>query len=148
MNESFLELLTQNGTKIHLEKNVYLNISRRTPGGNYFYLLEEGICALTSITKKGEEAVFLVNTGQVRCGGDLYVKGVNILEAIRDLGGGGGCTCDSYTCSEDSCGGGDECGAAYSGGGCGCDNDGSGCTCHGYYDVPGCDVVQGCPTDS
>lgn len=96
----------------------------------------------------GEEAVFLVNTGQVRCGGDLYVKGVNILEAIRDLGGGGGCTCDSYTCSEDSCGGGDECGAAYSGGGCGCDNDGSGCTCHGYYDVPGCDVVQGCPTDS
>ena len=55
MNESFLELLTQNGTKIHLEKNVYLNISRRTPGGNYFYLLEEGICALTSITKKGEE---------------------------------------------------------------------------------------------
>ena len=59
MNESFLELLTQNGTKIHLEKNVYLNISRRTPGGNYFYLLEEGICALNSITKKGEEAVFL-----------------------------------------------------------------------------------------
>lgn len=96
----------------------------------------------------GEEAVFLVNTGQVRCGGDLYVKGVNILEAIRDIGGGGGCSCDSYTCNEDSCGGGDECGAAYSGGGCGCDNDGGGCSCHGYYDVPGCDVVQGCTTDS
>lgn len=96
----------------------------------------------------GEEAVFLVNTGQVRCGGDLYVKGVNILEAIRDIGGGGGCSCDSYTCNEDSCGGGDECGAAYSGGGCGCDNDGGGCLCDGYYDVPGCDVVQGCPTDS
>ena len=96
----------------------------------------------------GEEAVFLVNTGQVRCGGDLYVKGVNILEAIRDIGGGGGCSCDSYTCNEDSCGGGDECGAAYSGGGCGCDNDGGGCSCDGYYDVPGCDVVQGCPTDS
>lgn len=96
----------------------------------------------------GEEAVFLVNTGQVRCGGDLYVKGVNILEAIRDIGGGGGCSCDSYTCNEDSCGGGDECGAAYSGGGCGCDNDGGGCTCHGYYDVPGCKVVQGCSTDS
>ena len=96
----------------------------------------------------GEEAVFLVNTGQVRCGGDLYVKGVNILEAIRDIGGGGGCSCDSYTCNEDSCGGGDECGAAYTGGGCGCDNDGGGCSCDGYYDVPGCDVVQGCPTDS
>lgn len=96
----------------------------------------------------GEEAVFLVNTGQVRCGGDLYVKGVNILEAIRDIGGGGGCSCDSYTCNEDSCGGGDECGAAYSGSGCGCDNDGGGCSCDGYYDVPGCDVVQGCTTDS
>lgn len=96
----------------------------------------------------GEEAVFLVNTGQVRCGGDLYVKGVNILEAIRDIGGGGGCSCDSYTCNEDSCGGGDECGAAYSGGGCGCDNDGGGCLCDGYYDVPGCGVVQGCTTDS
>lgn len=77
-----------------------------------------------------EEAVFLVNTGQVRCGGDLYVKGVNILEAIRDIGGGGGCDCDSYTCDEDSCGGGDECGAAYTGG-CG--------SCDGNEDCPGYD---------
>lgn len=96
-----------------------------------------------------EEAVFLVNTGQVRCGGDLYVQGVNILEAIRDIGGGGGCDCDSYTCDGDACGGGDECGAAYTGG-CSsndpCSSDS--CTCDGSYDVPGCQVVSPCTTDS
>ena len=59
MNEPILDALTPCGVKIKLEKGVYLNIkhSRLEPG--FFYLLEEGICALTSITSKGEEAVYL-----------------------------------------------------------------------------------------
>ena len=59
MNEPILDTLSSYGSKIKLEKGVYLNIkhSRQAPG--YFYLLEEGICALTSITNRGEEAVYL-----------------------------------------------------------------------------------------
>ncbi len=59
MNERILDALSTYGAKIRLEKGVYLNIkhSRLAPG--YFYLLEDGICALTSITNRGEEAVYL-----------------------------------------------------------------------------------------
>lgn len=59
MNEPILDTLLSYGSKIQVEKGVYLNIkhSRQAPG--FFYLLEEGICALTSITDKGEEAVYL-----------------------------------------------------------------------------------------
>lgn len=100
--------------------------------------------------QSGEEALFLVNSGQVRCGGDLYVKGVNILEAIRNLNSCSsyGCDCNNYSCSTDACGGGDECGSAYTGGGCGSDSgscskySSGGCTCDGSYDVPGCTIVS------
>lgn len=77
---------------------------------------------------EGEEAVFLVNTGQVRCGGDLYVKGVNILAAIQDLQGGSGCDCDG----DDSCSGygsGQECPSYCPFDGC---PHGAGCECDGY----------------
>lgn len=51
----------------------------------------------------GEEAVFLVNTGQVRVGGNLIVKGRYILDEIdklQDAIGGGTCDCD---CDCDTC---------------------------------------------
>lgn len=97
--------------------------------------------------------LFGVNTGQVHCGRDLYVERDLYIKGVKvDLSGGGGsgCTCDSYSCSGDACGGGDECGAAYTGGSsCSSDGGSSGsCTCDGYYDVPGCTVVTGCTTDS
>lgn len=80
------------------------------------------------------DCIFLVNTGQVRIEGSLVVNGTYVMDEIDRLwdavGGGGGCDCDSYTCDEDGCGGGDECGAAYTGG-CG--------SCDGNEDCPGYD---------
>ncbi len=120
-------------------------------------------------------ALFLVNTGQVRCGAKLWADGIvdtkrwkgksltTILDTLWDKvyngsGGGSGCNCDSYSCSGDACGGGDECGAAYTGG---CSSDGSSscsrdggsscsgdCKCDGFFDVPGCGKIESCTTNS
>lgn len=59
MDQAFWNLLTGYGTKIHLCRHVCLNISRQGTADDSFYLLEDGICALMGITKKGEETVYL-----------------------------------------------------------------------------------------
>ena len=59
MNEPFLETLSAYGAKIHVDKGFYLNIKHSSSSPGFFYLLDEGICALTSITNKGEETVYL-----------------------------------------------------------------------------------------
>ena len=59
MDQEFWNLLTGYGTKIHLCRHVCLNISRQGTADDSFYLLEDGICALMGITKKGEETVYL-----------------------------------------------------------------------------------------
>lgn len=52
MKDTLLKRISECGMRITLPKNVILN-------KNYVYLLDEGICALTSITKQGEEKVYL-----------------------------------------------------------------------------------------
>lgn len=59
MNDSLLKRITDCGTKITMPKDVVLNKNYDKHISNYVYLLEEGICALTSITKQGEEKVYL-----------------------------------------------------------------------------------------
>ena len=59
MKENFRKLLRSRGTKIHLDKQVCLNISMDSPGADCCYLLEDGICALTGVTSNGEETVYL-----------------------------------------------------------------------------------------
>ena len=55
MNESLLKIITDSGTP----KDIVLNKKYDKYISNYVYLLEEGICALNSITKQGEEKVYL-----------------------------------------------------------------------------------------
>lgn len=59
MNEPFLDTLTSYGTKIHVDKGVSLNLKHSGFSTGFFYLLEDGICSLTSITSRGEETVYL-----------------------------------------------------------------------------------------
>lgn len=55
MNESLLKIITDSGTRITMPKDIVLNKKYDKYISNYVYLLEEGICALNSITKQGEE---------------------------------------------------------------------------------------------
>ena len=59
MNEPFLDTLTSYGAKIHIDKGVYLNLKHSGFSTGFFYLLEDGICSLTSINSRGEETVYL-----------------------------------------------------------------------------------------
>lgn len=59
MNESLLKIITDSGTRITMPKDIVLNKKYDKYISNYVYLLEEGICALNSITKQGEEKVYL-----------------------------------------------------------------------------------------
>lgn len=58
MNEVFWKMLTEYGIRQRVDKNVALS---DRPGSidAGVYLLEDGICALTGFTKKGEEQVYL-----------------------------------------------------------------------------------------
>ena len=55
MKESLLKIITDSGTRITMPKDIVLNKKYDKYISNYVYLLEEGICALNSITKQGEE---------------------------------------------------------------------------------------------
>ena len=59
MKESLLKIITDSGTRITMPKDIVLNKKYDKYISNYVYLLEEGICALNSITKQGEEKVYL-----------------------------------------------------------------------------------------
>lgn len=75
-----------------------------------------------------DEAMFLVNTGQVRVGGDLFLKGRNIIDIINELirqSGGGGCPRQGSGCSGNSS--------------CGCDSQ-SGCDGDCNSDELECDI--------
>lgn len=59
MKELLWSKVIQYGTRVHMPKNVFLSGKCDNHISNYVYLLEEGICALTSITRQGEEKVYL-----------------------------------------------------------------------------------------
>lgn len=59
MRDSLLKRITDCGKRITMPKDIVLNKKYDKHLSNYVYLLEEGICALTSITKQGEEKVYL-----------------------------------------------------------------------------------------
>lgn len=59
MKESLLKQITECGTRITMPKDIVLNKNYDKHISNYVYLLDEGICALTSITKQGEEQIYL-----------------------------------------------------------------------------------------
>ncbi len=59
MQETLWKKLTEYGTRTEMPKDTILNGKYDNHISNYVYLLEDGICALTSITKQGEEKVYL-----------------------------------------------------------------------------------------
>lgn len=59
MNEPFLDTLVSYGTKTKVDKGVFLNLKHNGFSAGFFYLLEDGICSLTSINSRGEETVYL-----------------------------------------------------------------------------------------
>lgn len=58
MKETLLKRIEECGTHITMPKDIILNKKHDNHISSYVYLLEEGICALTSITKQGEEKVY------------------------------------------------------------------------------------------
>lgn len=73
MKDSLLKRITECGMRITLPKDVVLNKNYDKHISNYVYLLEEGICALTSITKQGEEKVYLYFRPQRLIGFNQFV---------------------------------------------------------------------------
>lgn len=59
MKELLWNKMIQYGTRVKMPKDVFLSGNCDNHISNYVYLLEEGICALTSITRQGEEKVYL-----------------------------------------------------------------------------------------
>lgn len=59
MEDILWEHFSKYGARIELTKDTVLNQNYDNPLSRYVYLLEDGICALTSITKQGEEKVYL-----------------------------------------------------------------------------------------
>lgn len=59
MTDTFWNHLKEYGIRVTMPKDTILNYEYDNHISNYVYLLEEGICALTSITKQGEEKVYL-----------------------------------------------------------------------------------------
>lgn len=58
MDKLLWQVVTSHGTKLCVEKNTALNDRPGDPGGG-IYVLEQGICALTGLTHKGEEQIYL-----------------------------------------------------------------------------------------
>lgn len=58
MKDTLLKRIEECGMRITAPKDIILNKKHVNPSANHVYLLEEGICALTSITKQGEEKVY------------------------------------------------------------------------------------------
>lgn len=59
MENYFWKYMTGKGRKIHIQKGVFIYQHTDEPNEKYIYLLEEGICALTSMTLDGEETIHL-----------------------------------------------------------------------------------------
>ncbi len=59
MEESLRRAFIEYGVKLSIEKGKMLRRENETQGKQYVYWLEDGICALTSMTKGGEEWTYL-----------------------------------------------------------------------------------------
>lgn len=59
MDNYFWKYMTDKGRKMHIEKGTFLYQHTDDPCEKFIYLLEEGICALTSMTMDGEENIHL-----------------------------------------------------------------------------------------
>ena len=86
MEDSLLKLIINCGTRITMPKDIVLNKKYDKHISNYVYLLEEGICALTSITKQGEEKVYLYFRPHRLIGFNQFVVSAEKLNCIADHG--------------------------------------------------------------
>lgn len=59
MELDFWELLKKHGTRFEAEKGYYLKINSPKDPDACLYLLDEGICSLNSLTRKGDENIYL-----------------------------------------------------------------------------------------
>ena len=59
MDVGFWELLKKHGTRIETAKGYYLKMNAKNDPDACIYLLDEGICALNSLTRKGDENIYL-----------------------------------------------------------------------------------------
>ncbi len=59
MGVDFWELLKKKGTRLEVSKGYYLKMNTKEDLDACIYLLDEGICALNSLTRKGDENIYL-----------------------------------------------------------------------------------------
>lgn len=59
MDNFFWKYMSDKGRKMHIQKGAFIFQHSDEPNEKYVYLLDEGICALTSMTMDGEENIHL-----------------------------------------------------------------------------------------
>ncbi len=59
MDNYFWKYMTGKGRKMHIQKGAFIYQHTDEPSEKFIYLLDEGICALTSMTMDGEENIHL-----------------------------------------------------------------------------------------
>lgn len=59
MEELLRDAFIEHGVRLNIEKGELLSRVNEVQGHRYVYWLEDGICALTGITKEGEEWIYL-----------------------------------------------------------------------------------------
>lgn len=59
MDSTFWDILKRFGTKMEVEKGYYLKLHTSPSPSACVYLLDEGICSLNSMTRKGDENIYL-----------------------------------------------------------------------------------------
>ena len=59
MEHNFWEMLKKHGTRLEVEKGYYLKLLAPKDPDACVYLLDEGICSLNSITRRGDENIYL-----------------------------------------------------------------------------------------
>ena len=59
MDNYFWKYMTGKGRRMHIQKGAFIYQHSDDPSEDFIYLLDEGICALTSMTMDGEENIHL-----------------------------------------------------------------------------------------
>lgn len=59
MDNTFWDMLKKHGTRMEAEKGYYLKLHTAPSPSACVYLLDEGICSLNSLTRKGDENIYL-----------------------------------------------------------------------------------------
>lgn len=59
MDYTFWDMLKKHGTRMEAEKGYYLKLHTTQSPSACVYLLDEGICSLNSLTRKGDENIYL-----------------------------------------------------------------------------------------